>query len=114
MHMFPTPCGLFKNSNHRYAHAEVTQSACLCPHRRPGAAAAAVCCLQVVEVGQVGTLQRPTPSSGAAASLFVHSQKGGSFGDASTIVSALSDAAQQEAAAAQVRDATNSTRALQH
>lgn len=60
---------------------------------------------QVVEVGQVGTLQRPTPSSGAVSQqqqLFVHSQKGGSFGDASTIVSALSAAAQQEAATAQV------------
>lgn len=61
-----------------------------------------VCVLQVIEVGQVGALQRQSPSS-AALSLFAHSQKGGSYGDATDLVSALTDAAQQEAAAAQVR-----------
>lgn len=63
---------------------------------------------QVVEVGQVGALQRQVPSDGAV-SLFAHSQKGGGFGDASAILSALSAAAQQEAAAAQV-GITNSSR----
>jgi hypothetical protein len=57
--------------------------------------------LQVIEIGQVGSLQRQPPSS-AALSLFAHSQKGGSYGDATDIVSALTVAAQQEAAAAQV------------
>lgn len=61
-----------------------------------------IMCAQVIEIGQVGGLRKPQPSS-SASTLYAHSQKGGSYGDAADIVSALSTAAQQEAATAQVR-----------
>lgn len=62
-----------------------------------------LCCplVQVIELGQVGALQPSQPSS-AALKLYAHAQKGAGYGDPADILTALSAAAQGEAAAAQV------------
>lgn len=57
--------------------------------------------VQVIELGQVGALQPSQPSS-AALKLYAHAQKGAGYGDPADILTALSAAAQGEAAAAQV------------
>lgn len=56
--------------------------------------------LQVIEVGQVGRLSAAPLN--AASSLYVHYQRGSSFGNASEILAALQAASQGEASAAKV------------
>jgi len=59
-------------------------------------------CVQVIDVSQVGLL-KPLQSNSGTLALYAHAQQGAAYGNASDIVSALMNAAQEEASAATVR-----------